>query len=816
MGVLEQHQINFNSFIKTNAFKILTFNTKGQQRMNKRKAQLLFLKRQKGSIIALQETHLVCENEYIYKQQWQGKCVFSHGTTSARGVAILFAQHLDVEIIEHKSDTEGRWIWVKAKVQGQRCSIMNLYAPNEEKEQIKFYNRVLSFLHQNYDPVWPLMVLGDFNVVRNPVVDKIGGRTSTRTKVNQIIDTLLQSFALVDIFRVLHPWKKSFTWSQKTPLIRCRLDHIFIPSDWVPVAQKALTVHAMISDHHPVVLYLEGMAYQKRGPGFWKLNTTLLENTELCTTVSDIIQQSMQESNQDPNRHPKIIWYKIKDMVTAEFKAYGRQKAYLQKMAEKQLLSQIADFESNPLSLEGDTLQEYLKCKDSLNALYEYKAKGCLIRSKVQWAHSGERSTKYFLGLEKRNYVQTNLVQLEKDDGSIVTQPMEILQIAADFYQKLYQERQVDWDDPEIKLIEEAFLNEDDLPILSNSQRETLERPLSYFEIKQTIFSFANGKSPGIDGLPIEFYKKFWEDIKDILFETLESELYNGREPTFKNRGLIKLLPKPFKNLLSVKNWRPITLLNVDYKILSKLLAQRVSAVLPSLISYDQIGCMKGRYIGQHIRQLWDVMIQTKRQHIPGFVISLDVEKAHDSTNWSFMDKILAKFGFGKVFRQWIQNMVVDTMCTVATNGYHAPWFPVERGWRQGDPLAPPLFLLAMEILAIQIRKCPDLKGVEINGFEHKLIQFSDDTTLLVDGENSAKALFEILDRFGKISGLYVNKDKTEIIGLGANATLSTSMLGIPVKPKPIKLLGIWFTYDIREFRQRNILDKIDKLRNIL
>jgi len=154
-------------------------------------------------------------------------------------------------------------------------------------------------------------------------------------------------------------------------------------------------------------------------------------------------------------------------------------------------------------------------------------------------------------------------------------------------------------------------------------------------------------KTPGTDGLPSEFYKVFWDEFADILIDALNYSHENGKLPISQRRGIIKLIPKKDAELNLVKNWRPLTLLNCDYKIATKALANRIKPFLQKLISHDQTGFIKNRFIGENIRLIDGVIKYTTAKNIPGLLLFLDFEKAFDTLEWPFIQRTLQHFGFG-------------------------------------------------------------------------------------------------------------------------------------------------------------------------
>ena len=209
------------------------------------------------------------------------------------------------------------------------------------------------------------------------------------------------------------------------------------------------------------------------------------------------------------------------------------------------------------------------------------------------------------------------------------------------------------------------------------------------------------------------------------------------------------------------------------YKIGSSCIANRIKTVLPLLVNEDQTGFIAKRYIGDNIRLIYDLMRYLDIKNIPGLMLSLDFEKAFDSLDWGFMFKALKSFGFGYDICKWISTFYKDIKSTVIVNGQCTSWFSVNRGCRQGDPISPYLFVLSVEILAIIIRENKNIKGIFIDDIEHKISQFADDAQLLNNGdERTFIETINVIHKFGKLSGLFLNTEKTQAIWLGSKKKL--------------------------------------------
>ena len=176
---------------------------------------------------------------------------------------------------------------------------------------------------------------------------------------------------------------------------------------------------------------------------------------------------------------------------------------------------------------------------------------------------------------------------------------------------------------------------------------------------------------------------KKWESLTSALNFSFEI----GQLPISQRRGIVKLIPKKDADPNLIKNWRPLTLLNCDYKIASKAIANRIKIVLPELISDDQSGFVKNSCISNNIRTLDSVIQYTANKNIPGLLLFLDFEKAFDTLEWSFTKKSLQHFGFGPSLSKWVRLFYCKTESCILNNGWTSNFFDLSRGVRQGLPV---------------------------------------------------------------------------------------------------------------------------------
>ena len=274
-----------------------------------------------------------------------------------------------------------------------------------------------------------------------------------------------------------------------------------------------------------------------------------------------------------------------------------------------------------------------------------------------------------------------------------------------------------------------------EIPKLSEEESRSLEGKITIEEAGTALKNMKHEKSLGTDGFGAEFLKCFWKQLGPFVVRALNKAFEDGELSTTQKEGIITCIPKGDIPRDNIKNWRPISLLNVIYKIGSFCIANRIKRVLPSLIDDDQTGFISNRYMGDNVRLIYDLINYLNTKNKPGLLLCLDFEKAFDSLDWRFIFRALRAFGFGKDLCRWIDTFYKNIKSKVIVNGQTTQWFTVERGCRQGDPISPYIFIFCVEILAIMIREDSDIKVIWINKVEHKISQFADDTQLMNNGE---------------------------------------------------------------------------------
>ena len=359
----------------------------------------------------------------------------------------------------------------------------------------------------------------------------------------------------------------------------------------------------------------------------------------------------------------------------------------------------------------------------------------------------------------------------------------------------------------------DSYLKDTECITLSNKERQLCDEFPTINECENAIKQMKNNKSPGSDGLPVEFYKIFWNDIKDIYYDSLK-QTFEKNEMCYTQRlSIISLIHKKGERN-DLRNYRPISLTNCDYKILAFVLAQRLQKVIDNLINKDQTAYIKGRFIGSNARLLLDIFEYCESNNKEGILMFLDFQKAFDSVEWNFLFKTLEKFNFGQQFIRWIKILYENPIFRIKNNGWISKTCSMKRGIRQGCPISAIIFLFVVEIMSIKINSSDDIKGFtkENMDTEIKLLQHADDASLPLANIESMENAIDIINKFSRSSGMKLNITKTEAILLGPLKNKYNTLYGVKITNEPIRCLGIYLGHDSKKCYEKNWNDKVKNL----
>ena len=542
-----------------------------------------FLKNQDAQICLLQETHCTDRYKSIWTSQWGYKCLYSNGTSNAKGVAILLSKATANKISDIRWDIHGRYIMCKLKIQDSTICLANIYAPNEDNPT--FFEEV----YQNIEQMECTFTIlgGDFKTILDPKLDRMNGKVYHKKNRDLILDKV-NTQSLVDIWRDRNEKAKKFTWSklQRSPqgktLSWSRIDYFLVSKELSNLVQDCNRTPGFLSDHSLLSIELD-FSEIARGPGYWRFNDKILESEEYVENMSKLIENTWAKYSYLATDDR---WELLHHEVVRYSQEFSKRNANNKKWKKYNLYKLVEamqdDLMQNP---QNEDLKRHLPyVKKELEVIYEEEAKSAAFRSRCNFYEKGCKMTSYFFNLENHNYKNKTMYSIRKSYGELTKDYGEILNVQYRYYEKLYSKN------PNV-----SFTLENDTGIkLTEVDKTRLDSEITLDEIFDAIMTLKTGKAPGMSGISLAFYQKFFKQIGPILL-CLYKDCIARKKLNFSARcGVISLLPKKYKDLTYIDHWRPLTLLNYQYCILAKLIANRLDEVVHKIIGPQQTGFIAG------------------------------------------------------------------------------------------------------------------------------------------------------------------------------------------------------------------------------
>ncbi|GJV25232.1 RNA-directed DNA polymerase, eukaryota [Tanacetum coccineum] len=407
-------------------------------------------------------------------------------------------------------------------------------------------------------------------------------------------------------------------------------------------------------------------------------------------------------------------------------------------------------------------------------------------KAKIKWSIEGDENSNFFHGIlnKKRNQMNIRGITI---DGVWKEQPNDVKQEFLSHFQDRFakpSERRANIDMRFPKTI-------------SEDQSQDLEREVSKQEIKTAVWGCGTDKSPGPDGFSFGFYRHFWPVIEHDVYMAVNHFFIHGEIPPGCNSSFIALIPKvPDANL--VKDFRPISLIGSIYKIIAKILSNRLVNVLGDIVNEVQSAFIAERQMLDGPFILNEILQWCTKKKKKTLIFKVDFEKAFDSIRWDFLDDVLKEFGFRCKWRNWIQSCLTSSKGSILVNGCPTNEFQFYKGLKQGDPLSPFLFILVMESLHLSFQRIVNagmFKGIVLDQslcLSHMF--YADDAIFLGEwSDGNISTLIHVLKCFFHASGLKINLNKSKIMGINvesAQVIQAAAKLGCLVLKCPFYYLG--------------------------
>ncbi|CAM8944513.1 unnamed protein product [Rhodiola kirilowii] len=652
----------------------------------------------------------------------------------------------------------------------------------------------------------PWLVLGDFNEVLFGWEYK--GRRLRREWQMRSFREAIEDCGITDLGYKGAP----FTYSNKREGIfemRARLDRAFGNNQWRSIFPEVEVRHLVssVSDHYPLLVHFhrQKRVYKKR---LFRFEPMWLRHEG----YSDFIIGCWKEDGARGDLTRKLRDCRVK-LARWNKQVFGRADERVSML--KAELECVKNQFRTPKVIEKEARVS--------KELEEWLAREELFwrqRARVEWLKEGDANTKFFHERASCRDRRNTILRIKEGDRWIIGEE-EICRKAMQFYADVFrQDKQmadVDWSG-ELQCMKVK---------LSNEAYHQFNTPFTTTEVQEAIFQLGSTKAPGIDGFSALFYQKSWEVIKEDVFQFALKFLNEGELDPAVNETLITLVPK-VKNPECFSDYRPISLVNVAMKIITKAMANRLKGVLAQLISVSQSAFIPGRLISDNILLAHELMhyIKTGQERGAGYCgIKLDMRKAYDRVNWDYLEQIQLKVGFPVQWVDKVMRCVKSVSYRVRVNGLISESFCPERGLRQGDPLSPYLFVLCTEWLARSLEDQQVLnliRGIRVARTAPMIsnLMFADDSILFVRAEvDDIMRLKSILVKYEDLSGQQVNLSKSEVCpgnNVGSDRVrLLTSILGMRSVARIDRYLGLPICFsrrkgDLFSFIESRIWKKIN------
>ena len=663
-------------------------------------------------ILTLIETHHRDENilaPQLLRYKSTHHMLHTEATNEDPYAGIIMFISRDFEILQNTDLIKGRLLNTKIRhtITGKKYNITLFYGytgKNATQAKMKYITQTLENNHNTNDRN---IILGDFNFVENDL-----DRTcETKTGMSQLDKTLnapwmefTNKMDLSDPFRENNRKRKMFSYIHTQKKAKSRIDRVYVNDENTSNVTHYKHTHTPFTQTHRILSFkIKGE--NMRGPGYWKMNTSIIEDPPFQKVIEKTLEDVRKLNIVDSIEH----WQTFIETVRIEAQVYSTKKRYYETKIKKNCERNIEMLEQNE-SLKNDLniQKEYEYNLGKLKDWQIKKMKGHQTRIKSQpKLEPGEPNIAFFAELEQKTARKNTISQIQNEKGEIKYETQEIKHIATDFYTNLFTPTKTD------KKTQEKLLKNIKKQI-THTQKEALDTSITLEETEKAVMNLQKEKSPGPDGVPVEFYQKFWEFIKHIYFDFIQ-EVKVKAFPKEKNISITTLIYKEKGEIYLLTNYRPIALMNVDVKILTKILATRLKYILPTIIHQTQTA-VYGRKIGNTIHLVRDLIQLANENNEEAAFLFLDQEKAFDRVDHNFLFDIMHAFGIGKTFINWVRIIYSNATTRLNINGFLTDPIPLKRGVRQGCPLSSFLYVIVIEILALQLRANPNIIGFTVDG----------------------------------------------------------------------------------------------------
>jgi hypothetical protein len=598
----------------------------------------------------------------------------------------------------------------------------------------------------------------------------------------------LAPLGLIDVFRTVNPSAQRPTHFTARSTSWSRLDYFFTspvlvggaamsPSDDVTVVP--------IADHLAIRCHISFPEFARRGPGRWRLRPDVLDDKAFIRGVRALAADTLALviCGQDPCP----TWDQFKSSIRHLAKRVAKHSRSSNAARVSRLRAALNDLLASPEESRDDawatdTIQAYT---DLHSMLTTQAAKGTVSRT-ADALLNHDRSS-HLLRRLRRPLATGAVLSVFDGDGEVFGRA-RLLQAHHRFYTDMYTSGEAD------ETAADALLR--DFPTqLSPTQSADLDEPFSADEVAEAIRGAPGWRAPGPDGLPGAFYKRFAPELAPLLLFVFRAAQERGVIPPSFTESITVLIYKK-GDRRDLGNWRPISLLGNDAKLLTAIMTARLNVVLPSLIHPDQAGFVPGRHIHEHIFFVDAAIEACRTTSTPGILAFFDQAKAYDRVEWQWLRKVSVHLGFGQRWQALLGALYSSCSSRLLVNNFLTAPVLIRRGLRQGDPLSPALYNLTFEPLLHMLRSSlpPVIVPRPAGGVVAlpSLRVYADDTAALLPDQDALCTFVQVYSMYSRASGAALNAAKTEYLLLGG-ADPPDLHGKVGSDSAPIRYLGVLF-----------------------
>jgi hypothetical protein len=654
---------------------------------------------------------------------------------------------------------------------GFQIEISFIYASNSEKERSLLWNDIKS-LNSNMSKPW--IIIGDFNTVFHSS-EKRGGIPIPFSKLEFFNNFFLETGLIEPSIK-----GNQFTWKSGVYRnIHCKLDRILINHLFVNTFPNfnCYTLPQATSDHTPLLINFSGHDNISRNIPFRFVNGWTYDKSYKDTVKNSIISINSGSAQSKFKRILKNIKVNLKNWNK------NRNRDNIKIIREEcEIAQNNIDFDSSDKS----RINHFFQLQNKLCHSLHVQVINMRQQAKVEWLTKGDESSKFFYAKMTSRKKINDIGKILDSTGATLNDVSSLENMAINYFSDLYNSNDYKNDFPNI---EAKFL-------LNESSSDILLAPVELVEIKKIIFESNIDKSPGPDGFGAKFYKTHWEDFKNIIHEVIKEFFTSGKLLKSLNHTFITLVPK-VKIPSDLGDYRPIACCNFIYKIIASILSNRIKNFLKYLISENQCAFIPGRQIIENSLLAHELIRNFNRGCKNKVCIKIDIHKAFDKINRHFIIYMMRQMGFHKKFCDLVKECIDSASFSILVNGSPCGFISSNRGIRQGDPLSPYLFTIAMEYFSIQM-ELEQIRGNlrPVNRISPSIthLLYADDLLIFMNADiNSVQSLAKILEKMENIAGLQINESKSKAYFSKncANKGEILQILKINEGQLPVKYLGL-------------------------